>query len=67
MANIGARPFAGTPDESTSTKNLAIKFARQPDQAATFNYASMAHNNHFFFKCLVREEAGVAFFLELTH
>lgn len=32
---------------------MIIKFARQADQAALFNYASMAHNNHFFFKFLV--------------
>ena len=34
-------------------KNLLLKFARQADQAALFNYASMANNNHFFFKFLV--------------
>lgn len=27
--------------------------ARQADLAATFNYASQAHNNHFFFEALV--------------
>lgn len=26
-----------------------IRYARQPKHAALFNYASMAHNNHFFF------------------
>ncbi|KAI9879818.1 MAG: hypothetical protein M1830_007000 [Pleopsidium flavum] len=32
------------------TQNLLLKYARQADKAAFFNYASMAHNNHFFFK-----------------
>ena len=41
--------LAGTPDEGDTAKSLLIKHARQPEKAALFNYASMAHNNHFFF------------------
>jgi len=39
------------------TKNLLLKYARQADKASLFNYASMAHNNHFFFKGIVRLES----------
>ncbi|ESZ92171.1 hypothetical protein SBOR_7428 [Sclerotinia borealis F-4128] len=35
--------------EGQSPKEIAIMCARDPDQAATFNYASMAFNNNFFF------------------
>ncbi|KAL9581379.1 MAG: hypothetical protein Q9212_003932 [Teloschistes hypoglaucus] len=38
-----------TTDENTRTKDLLIKYARDPNHAALFNYASAAHNNHFFF------------------
>lgn len=34
-------------------KDLLINTARDPNLAPTFNYASMAHNNHFFFSTLV--------------
>ncbi|KAL1852040.1 hypothetical protein Daus18300_012322 [Diaporthe australafricana] len=43
---------AGTPYESKSTLETLIATAREPHLAATFNYASMAHNNHFFFEGL---------------
>ena len=46
--------LAGTVDENTVTKALVLKYARNPDKAALFNYASMAHNNFFFFSTLVR-------------
>lgn len=36
-------------------KSIAIKFARDPNSAPIFNYASMAHNNHFFFQSLSPE------------
>jgi Fe-Mn family superoxide dismutase len=39
-------------DYSSTTKNLLIKYARQPSMASLFNHASMAHNNHFFFSTL---------------
>lgn len=42
-------------DASLDTKNILEKYARDPNQAPTFNYASMAHNNHFFFKTLSRD------------
>jgi Fe-Mn family superoxide dismutase len=38
--------------ENATVKDIAIKHARDPDAAPIFNYASMAHNNHFFFQCL---------------
>ncbi|KAL8814183.1 MAG: hypothetical protein Q9223_006572 [Gallowayella weberi] len=42
-----------TKDENTKTKDLLIKYARDPNRAALFNYASAAHNNHLFFETLV--------------
>ena len=48
-----------TKHENLTTRELLILFARQPDKAAFFNYASMAHNNHFFFAHLApREQAN---------
>jgi Fe-Mn family superoxide dismutase len=38
--------------ESKLPKDIAIKYARDPNSAPIFNYASMAHNNDFFFRCL---------------
>lgn len=43
---------AGRPDEGTKVKDLIIKYARNADTATLFNYASMAHNNHFMFSTL---------------
>ncbi|KEY70662.1 hypothetical protein S7711_02262 [Stachybotrys chartarum IBT 7711] len=40
----------GTELEDKSTKTIALMTAREPSQAPIFNYASMAHNNHFFFE-----------------
>ncbi|KAG6008319.1 hypothetical protein E4U21_004645 [Claviceps maximensis] len=40
----------GTELEGKDTKTITLMTAREPSQAPTFNYASMAHNNHFFFK-----------------
>ena len=45
-------PLPGTPEESKDAKTLLLQHARDPLQAALFNYASMAHNNHFFFEAL---------------
>lgn len=39
----------GTAWEDKWPKDIAIATAREPAHASTFNYASMAHNNHFFF------------------
>ncbi|KAF9692504.1 hypothetical protein EKO04_009383 [Ascochyta lentis] len=41
---------AGTPYEGQETKSLTIEFARDPTKAYAFNLASMAFNNHFFFR-----------------
>jgi Fe-Mn family superoxide dismutase len=41
---------AGTPFENQDTKSLVIEFARDPTKAYAFNIASMAFNNHFFFR-----------------
>ncbi|KAH8726305.1 Fe superoxide dismutase-like protein [Phaeosphaeriaceae sp. PMI808] len=41
---------AGTPFENQETKSLVIEFARDPARAYAFNIASMAFNNHFFFR-----------------
>lgn len=41
---------AGEPYENSTTKDLALQFARDPMSASLFNHASMAHNNHFFFQ-----------------
>jgi len=43
---------AGTGDEATAVKTLALKYARDPMNASLFNHASMAHNNQFFFSTL---------------
>ncbi|KAI4093220.1 MAG: hypothetical protein LQ344_003047 [Seirophora lacunosa] len=47
------RLTAQTKEENTPTRNLVIQYARDPNNAALFNYASAAHNNHFFFSTLV--------------
>ncbi|KAL1841283.1 hypothetical protein VTJ49DRAFT_7228 [Mycothermus thermophilus] len=38
--------------EHRSIKDIVLSTAREPSLAALFNYASMAHNNHFFFQHL---------------
>ncbi|KAL8938092.1 MAG: hypothetical protein Q9211_003370 [Gyalolechia sp. 1 TL-2023] len=45
---------AQTKEENTPTKDLVLGYARDPNHAALFNYASAAHNNHIFFDTLVR-------------
>jgi Fe-Mn family superoxide dismutase len=40
----------GTPYENLEAKALVIEFARDPTRAYAFNIASMAFNNHFFFR-----------------
>jgi Fe-Mn family superoxide dismutase len=42
----------GTEYEQKDIKNILLATAREPTQAPIFNHASMAHNNHFFFKNL---------------
>ncbi|AEO66065.1 uncharacterized protein THITE_2143700 [Thermothielavioides terrestris NRRL 8126] len=43
---------AETEWESRHVKDIVLGTARDPNHAPTFNYASMIHNNHFFFKHL---------------
>ena len=42
--------WTGTPFENQDPKSLVIEFARDPTKAYAFNIASMAFNNHFFFR-----------------
>ena len=44
----------GDPRVSMPLKDLSIEVARNPSTANTFNYASMAHNTHFYYQSLVR-------------
>ncbi|KAH8890938.1 manganese and iron superoxide dismutase [Thozetella sp. PMI_491] len=43
---------AGTQHENKDVKQIVMATAREPLEAALFNHASMAHNNHFFFERL---------------
>lgn len=45
----------GTELEDKDTKTIALMTAREPSQAPIFNYASMAHNTHFFFDGIAPE------------
>ncbi|KAI1279124.1 Manganese/iron superoxide dismutase [Xylaria sp. FL0933] len=47
---------AGTDAEHQETLTILKAKARDPADAAVFNFASMSHNNHFFFKQLVNLE-----------
>lgn len=49
----------GTEFESKPTVDIAVLTAREPHLAAIFNYASQAHNNHFFFESLAPEKTKV--------
>ncbi|KAL8688204.1 MAG: hypothetical protein Q9218_005823 [Villophora microphyllina] len=53
------RAIEETKDENTETKTLLIKHARDPSHAALFNYASAAHNNHFFFESITPTPAAI--------
>ncbi|KAI0540754.1 Manganese/iron superoxide dismutase, partial [Xylaria digitata] len=44
---------AGTDYEQQTPLTILKHAARDPSQAAVFNYASMSHNNHFFFNQMV--------------
>ena len=44
---------ADTVDADAKPGELLVKYSRRPEMASVFNYASMAHNNHFYFNCLV--------------
>ncbi|KAL4885981.1 Manganese/iron superoxide dismutase [Aspergillus karnatakaensis] len=41
-----------TIDADLTPGDLLVKYSRRAEMASVFNYASMAHNNHFFFNCL---------------
>lgn len=44
--------IAGTEFEQKDTHSILTATAREPSKAPIFNHASMAHNNHFFFRNL---------------
>ncbi|KAI1845275.1 hypothetical protein JX265_005430 [Neoarthrinium moseri] len=48
--------IADTDLERMETRHIISRTAREPSQAPIFNYASMAFNNHFFFKNLKPKE-----------
>lgn len=50
--------IAGTTLEDQTALDIAIQTSRRPELAATFNFASQAHNNHFFFESLVPANAA---------
>ncbi|RDL34588.1 uncharacterized protein BP5553_07716 [Venustampulla echinocandica] len=50
---------AGGEWESRTPKEILLKYARDPNSAPIFNYASMAHNNAFFFNCLSPKPAAM--------
>ncbi|KAK4165704.1 Manganese/iron superoxide dismutase [Cladorrhinum sp. PSN259] len=45
--------------ETKDLKNIVLATSREPRYASIFNYASMAHNNHFFFKGISAGEESV--------
>ncbi|CAG9938276.1 unnamed protein product [Clonostachys rosea f. rosea IK726] len=49
----------GTELEDLDTKTIALMTAREPNQAPIFNWASMAHNNHFFFDGLTPDPTPI--------
>jgi Fe-Mn family superoxide dismutase len=50
---------AGGAYESKTPKDILLKYARDPNQAPIFNYASMAHNNQFFFSCISPQPTAI--------
>ncbi|KAH7062378.1 Fe superoxide dismutase [Macrophomina phaseolina] len=50
---------AGTTLEDGLVRNVVVQTAREPLFAATFNYASMAFNNHFFFQNIADKETPI--------
>jgi hypothetical protein len=45
--------YIDTVDADAKPGELLVKYSKRPEMASVFNYASMAHNNHFFFNCVV--------------
>ncbi|KAL2123215.1 hypothetical protein VTJ04DRAFT_3670 [Mycothermus thermophilus] len=58
LRNLNDRT-AETEWASRTLKDIILATAREPHHAALFNYASMAHNNHFFFKHLTPTPVAV--------
>ncbi|KAK0731500.1 Manganese/iron superoxide dismutase [Lasiosphaeris hirsuta] len=56
----------GTEWENKDIKHIILNSARQPESAVLFNYASMAHNNHFFFEQLAYKPVEMPADLELV-
>lgn len=50
LSNSPLTVFTGTPLDNQDPKSLVIELARDPTKAWIFNHASMAFNNHFFFR-----------------
>ena len=50
---------SGGQHEFKTPKDIALIYARDPNSAPLFNYASMAHNNHFFFEALSKETTEI--------
>ena len=50
---------ANTEWAHTSPKEIHIAMSRQPDRAALYNVAAMAHFNHFFFESLRPDESRI--------
>ncbi|BCS06927.1 hypothetical protein ALUC_11308S [Aspergillus luchuensis] len=48
-----------TVDADAKPGELLVKYSRRPEMASVFNYASMAHNNHFFFNCLSPQQTQI--------
>ncbi|KAI5290784.1 hypothetical protein KEM52_000352 [Ascosphaera acerosa] len=46
------RLTAGTVHERSDPRSIVLETAHDPNQAQLFNYASMAHNNDFFWRCI---------------
>ncbi|EGS17364.1 mitochondrial 37S ribosomal protein mS42 [Thermochaetoides thermophila DSM 1495] len=57
--------IADTDFEARQVKDILLMTAREPSQAPLFNYASMIHNNAFFFKHLSPEPVAMPEHLKL--
>lgn len=55
---------AGTTLANDTPKNMLLKTARNPQMAQLFNYASMAHNNHFYWQQLSTQKKAMPTSLE---
>ncbi|KAJ5994313.1 hypothetical protein N7451_010037 [Penicillium sp. IBT 35674x] len=48
-----------TVDADAKPGELLVKYSKRAEMASVFNYASMAHNNHFFFNCLSPQSTDI--------